>query len=88
LKPASRNPNEYRLFQWNSRNASDLAFSNSFVGFRLFATFVVFCQRNDTRNDTRTRVPPKGSRSNPFEVFVSNLPEKERGHKKASGVRL
>jgi hypothetical protein len=52
-QPASRNPNEYGLFRWNSRHASDLASSDAFVGFRPFASVFGLCQRDVTRNVTR-----------------------------------
>src|SRR5437870_330278 len=48
------NPNEDGRFQHNSYDVSELAFSDSFVGSCLFASVFEFCQRNDTRNDTRT----------------------------------
>jgi hypothetical protein len=57
----SRNPNECGFFHWNSRRANDLASSNSFVGLPLFASVFWFCQRNDTRNDTRRGRLPESS---------------------------
>src|SRR3989338_6726265 len=53
FQAASRNPSKDGPFQPNSHSASDLAFADSFVGSRLFASVFSFCQRNDTRNDTR-----------------------------------
>lgn len=53
FEPASQNPNKDGPFQPNSHNASDLAFADSFVRLRLFASVFGFCQRNDTRNVTR-----------------------------------
>jgi hypothetical protein len=53
FEPASRNPNRHGLFQRNSHNASSLAFANSVAGSYRFASICGFCQRNDTRNDTR-----------------------------------
>jgi hypothetical protein len=50
---AFRNPNKDWSFQHNSHQASELAFSDSFVGFHLFASIFGFCQCNDTRNVTR-----------------------------------
>ena len=55
LCPGFRNLNKDGPFQHNSHEASDLAFSDSFVGFRLFASVFRFCQRNDTRNVTRRK---------------------------------
>jgi hypothetical protein len=53
FRPISRNPNKDGRFQDNSHKVSELAFSDSFVGPRLFASVFGFCQCNDTRNDTR-----------------------------------
>ena len=53
FSPISGNPNEDGRVSRKPRGASNLAFSSSFVGFRLFASIFVLCQRNDTRNDTR-----------------------------------
>ena len=50
---AFRNPNKDRPFQHNSHEASELAFSDSCVSFRPFASVFGFCQRDDTRNVTR-----------------------------------
>ena len=41
FRPASRNPNKYPRFQNNSHEASNLAFANSFVRFRPFASIFV-----------------------------------------------
>jgi hypothetical protein len=56
---ASRNLNKHGPFQANSHSASDLAFSDSVIGFRPFASVFGFCQRNDTRNDTRRERLPE-----------------------------
>lgn len=56
FQPISRNRNEYGLFSHNSCEASDLAFADFFVRLRLFAWVFGFCQRHDTRNDTRGNV--------------------------------
>ena len=53
--PAFRNPNKNWPFHHNSYDASELAFLDSFVRFRPFASVFVFCQRNDTRDDTRRK---------------------------------
>src|ERR1035437_9577560 len=50
---AVRNLNKDGLFSLKSHDTSDLAFSDSFVGFRPFAPVCGFFQRNETRNDTR-----------------------------------
>ena len=43
-----RNPKKDERFQHNSHDVSELAFSDSFVGSRLFASVFGFCQCNDT----------------------------------------
>ena len=53
LERVSKNPNEDGPFSLNSHDASDLAFSDSFVLLRPFASVFGFRQRNDTRNVTR-----------------------------------
>jgi hypothetical protein len=53
---ASRNTNKDGAFSLKPHDRSDLASSDPFVGFRLFASVCEFCQRNDTRNDTRENV--------------------------------
>src|SRR3972149_4121958 len=45
--------NKDGLFSLKPHDTSDLAFSDSFVRFRPFASVCGFCQRNDTRNVTR-----------------------------------
>jgi hypothetical protein len=45
FKPTSRNPNKDGLFSDNSHCACHLAFSDSFVGLRPFASVFWFCQR-------------------------------------------
>src|SRR5438128_2712009 len=59
--PVSRNPKKDGPFQPNPYEASDLAFPDSFVGFRLFASVFRFCPRNDTRNVTRREGLPEFS---------------------------
>ena len=59
------NPNEYVLSGHNSHDVSELAFSDSRVGSRLFATVFGFCQRNDARNVTRTGPLPSSTRRKP-----------------------
>ena len=59
---AFRDPNRDGRFQHNSHDVSELAFLGFFVGSRLFASVFGFCQRNDTRNDTRRDDPPTPSR--------------------------
>lgn len=49
-----RNPNEHGRFQHNAHDVSELAFSDSVVDSRPFTSVFGSCQRNDTRNDTRT----------------------------------
>jgi hypothetical protein len=46
------NPNRDNELRRKPLDRSDLAFSDSFVGFHLFASIFWFCQRNDTRNVT------------------------------------
>ena len=50
---ASQNINKDGRFQHNSQEANNLAFADSFVRCRLFASVFGLCQRDDTRNDTR-----------------------------------
>jgi hypothetical protein len=50
-----KKPNKHGLFSRKPRRASNLAFSSSFVGVRLFTSVFVFCQRNDTRRETLLR---------------------------------
>jgi hypothetical protein len=50
---ASRNLNKDGLFSLKPHNTSDLAFSDSFVFFRPFASVFGFCQRDVTQNVTR-----------------------------------
>ena len=65
---ASRNLNKDGLFSLKPHDTSDLAFSDSFVGFRPFASVFGFGERNDTRNVTRHEGPPEfcGQRILPF----------------------
>jgi hypothetical protein len=49
---AFENLNKDGPFSLKPHDPNDLAFSDSFVGFRLFASVFEFCQRNDTRNVT------------------------------------
>jgi hypothetical protein len=58
---ASEDPNKDWSFQHNSHEASELAFSDSFVGFHLFASIFGFCKCNDTRNVTRRERLPEFS---------------------------
>src|ERR1700704_6406781 len=60
-----RNPNKDRRFQHNWHDVSELAISNFFVDSRLLASVFGFCQRNDTRNDTRPERLPSSSRRKP-----------------------
>ena len=51
--PISRNTNKDGRFSHKPRHASHFVFSDSFVGFRPFASVFGFSKRNDTRYDTR-----------------------------------
>jgi hypothetical protein len=55
LSAGMRNSNKDGPLRGDPHQANNLAFSDSFVGFRLFAPVFGFCQRSDTRNDTRTK---------------------------------
>jgi hypothetical protein len=59
FQPVSRDPNRDGHFQYNSREANNLAFADSVIRFRPFASVCEFSQRNDTRNDTRRERLPK-----------------------------
>jgi hypothetical protein len=63
---AFRNSNKHEPFQRNWHEVSDLTFSDSFVGFRLFTVVFRFFQRNDTRNVARRENPPGLSRRNTY----------------------
>ncbi len=53
FKPVSRNPNNYWPFSLKPHVSSNLGFADSVVGSHPFASVCGFCNRNDTRNDTR-----------------------------------
>jgi hypothetical protein len=76
FSPISRNPNKDGRFSRKPRGTSDLAFSYSFVGFRLFAPIVVLCQCNDTHNDTRRGRPTEPSRVGSTGAPTQNVRQK------------
>jgi hypothetical protein len=55
------------VFLLKPHDNSDLAFSDSFVGFRPFPSVFRLFQRNDTRNVTRLERLPAFSRQRIFE---------------------
>jgi hypothetical protein len=69
-----KKPNKHGLFSRKPRRASNLAFSSSFVGVRLFTSVFVFCQRNDTRNDTRRETLLRESSTSIWKATLKDLP--------------
>ena len=61
LERASKKPYKDGPISRKPRDPSDLASSDSFVGFRLFASIFGSCRRNDTRNVTRPSAFPHES---------------------------
>ena len=62
---------------------SDLAFSYSFGGFRLFAPIVVLCQCNDTHNDSR-----RGRSTEPSRMGSTGAPTKNVRQSGSSSIGI